>query len=157
MSLQFIRSLHYKRVPNYDGWWTQILNRSIEPKKSISIEQVPVATSSRVRLAIPFEQIPEETVTLVPTTNTTVYLNGTPIKLPEKPSSPDNCCMSVWDMYGEDMEEYALQKTEIRNRFKEAGVALPKELEKNSQNDAMEEMDPSMKAFLDMEKKLKNM
>ncbi|KAI9246977.1 hypothetical protein EDC94DRAFT_626584 [Helicostylum pulchrum] len=94
MSLQFIRSLHYKRVPNYDGWWTQILNRSIEPKKSISIEQVPVATSSRVRLAIPFEQIPEETVTLVPTTNTTVYLNGTPIKLPEKPSSPDNCCMS---------------------------------------------------------------
>lgn len=64
---------------------------------------------------------------------------------------------SVWDMYGEDMEEYATHKTEIRNRFKEAGVALPKELEKNSQNDAMEEMDPSMKAFLDMEKKLKNM
>lgn len=55
------------------------------------------------------------------------------------------------------MEEYATHKTEIRNRFKEAGVALPKELEKNSQNDAMEEMDPSMKAFLDMEKKLKNM
>ncbi|MBM6385647.1 MAG: hypothetical protein JSY10_16940 [Paenibacillus sp.] len=60
-------------------------------------------------------------------------------------------------MYGEDMEEYASQKTEIRNRFKEAGVTLPKELEKGNQNDAMEEMDPSMKAFLDMEKKLKNM
>lgn len=55
------------------------------------------------------------------------------------------------------MEEYASQKTEIRNRFKEAGVTLPKELEKGNQNDAMEEMDPSMKAFLDMEKKLKNM
>lgn len=92
MSLQFIRSLHYKRVPNYDGWWTLILNRSIEPKRSISIEQVPVVTN-RVPIAIPFEQIPEETITLVPTTTTTVYLNGTPIKLPEKPSSPDNCCM----------------------------------------------------------------
>lgn len=91
MSLQHIRSLHYKRVPNYDGWWTQILNRSLEPKKSITIEQVPIVT--RVPIAIPFETIPEETITLVPTTSTTVYLNDTPIQLPEKPSAPDNCCM----------------------------------------------------------------
>lgn len=60
-------------------------------------------------------------------------------------------------MYGEDMEEYASKKAEIRNRFKEAGITLPKELETGNKNDAMEEMDPSMKAFLDMEKKLKNM
>lgn len=60
-------------------------------------------------------------------------------------------------MYGEDMEDYAAEKAEIRDRFKKAGVALPKELETNNKNDAMEEMDPSMKAFLDMEKKLKNM
>jgi hypothetical protein len=58
-------------------------------------------------------------------------------------------------MYGEDMEEYATKKSEIRNQFKSQGVPLPKELETG--DDSMEEMDPSMKAFLDMEKKLKNM
>lgn len=88
MSLRFIRSLHYKRVPNYDGWWTQILNASIEPHATLKIEQVP----TRVPISIPFEQIQQEP-TLVPTIKTTVYLNKTPIELPQKPEAPDNCCM----------------------------------------------------------------
>lgn len=58
-------------------------------------------------------------------------------------------------MYAEDMEEYALKKQEIRDRFKLNGVPLPKELEKGGKDDVMDEMDPTMKAFLDMEKKLK--
>lgn len=59
-------------------------------------------------------------------------------------------------MYGEDMEEYAAKKSEIRNRFESQGVRLPKELEVGS-GDQPEEMDPSMKAFLDMEKRLHSM
>lgn len=87
MSLRFIRSIHYKREPNYDGWWTQILKTATAPVK-IQIEQVP----TRVPIAIPFiEEQPEPT--MVPTPKTTVYLNNTAIELPQKPDVPDNCCM----------------------------------------------------------------
>ncbi len=57
-------------------------------------------------------------------------------------------------MYAEDLEEYALKKQKIRDRFKSHNVPLPKELEKGGKDDVMDEMDPTMKAFLDMEKKL---
>ena len=60
-------------------------------------------------------------------------------------------------MYAEDMEEYASEKSNIREKFIQQNEPLPKELEKGNKDDALEEMDPSMKAFLDMEKKLKNM
>lgn len=59
-------------------------------------------------------------------------------------------------MYGEDMEEYAAKKSEIRNRFKSQGVPLPIELDPSA-NDQPDEMDPTMKAFLEMEKKLNAM
>lgn len=65
--------------------------------------------------------------------------------------------ISVWDMYAEDIEEYAMKKSEIRNRFTSKGVPLPKELELGNKDDVMEEMDPTMKAFLDLEKKMRNM
>ena len=50
--------------------------------------------------------------------------------------------------------EYNEKKREIRDQFKEAGEPLPPELQKR-QDDQAEEMDPTMKAFLEMEKKLK--
>lgn len=59
---------------------------------------------------------------------------------------------SVWDMYQEDMDEYAARKKEIKKQFVDAGEPLPKELD--SSKDVVEEMDPTMKAFLEMEKKL---
>lgn len=159
MSLRFIRSFHSKRVPNYNGYWNLILE---QPKKSLVIEQKPAIT--RTPVSIPFEPIVEEKpiITQVPHVKTIVYLNGEAIQLPEKPPPPENCCMSgcahcVWDMYAEDMEDYAMKKSDIRNRFIAQGVPLPKELEKGNKDDAMAEMDPTMKAFLDMEKKLKNM
>lgn len=41
------------------------------------------------------------------------------IKVPPKPSEPDNCCMSgcvncVWDMYRDEMEEWAEQSAKAR-------------------------------------------
>lgn len=56
-------------------------------------------------------------------------------------------------MYQEDMEEYNQAKNEIKDRFIEANEPLPQVLLKH---DPMEEMDPTMKAFLEMEKQLKN-
>lgn len=58
-------------------------------------------------------------------------------------------------MYQEDMEEYAARKKEIKKQFLDAGEPLPRELDPaNAVDDAVEEMDPTMKAFLEMEKKL---
>lgn len=87
MSLMLVRSLHYKRKPNYKGWWTQILKSTSVPG-SLKIEQVP----TRVPIAIPFEPVQPQP-TLVPTTKNVVYLNKEPIELPVKPEAPDNCCM----------------------------------------------------------------
>jgi len=56
-------------------------------------------------------------------------------------------------MYQEDMDEYAARKKEIKKQFVDAGEPLPKELDSSSK-DVVEEMDPTMKAFLEMEKKL---
>lgn len=41
------------------------------------------------------------------------------IRVPPKPTEPDNCCMSgcvncVWDMYRDEMEEWAEQSTKAR-------------------------------------------
>ncbi|OBZ85172.1 hypothetical protein A0J61_06772 [Choanephora cucurbitarum] len=153
MSRLFIRSLSYRRTPHYNGWWDLILNKASLPT-AMATERMP--------LSIPFEAIePTQTATTtaVASQSNVVYLKGKQIQLPQKPASPDNCCMSgcvhcVWDLYQEDMEEYNEKKREIRDQFKEAGEPLPPELQKR-QDDQAEEMDPTMKAFLEMEKKLK--
>ena len=91
MSLRFTRCLHYKRVPNYHGFWTEILHSAKPtPRKTLTVEQVPVV--KRIPIAIPFEPVIEE-ITTIPKVKTVVYLKGNPIQLPTKPESPDNCCM----------------------------------------------------------------
>ncbi|KAI7906458.1 oxidoreductase-like protein [Cokeromyces recurvatus] len=157
MSLTFIRTFHHKRIPNYDGYWTQILNRAINSSKNEE-------KTTREPISIPFtviESAPAPITSAVKRKPAFVYLKGKPIELPEKPNAPDNCCMSgcahcVWDIYQEDMDEYIQKKKGLRNKFIEAGETLPKELESTNNIDVMDEMDPTMKAFLEMERKLKN-
>jgi hypothetical protein len=59
-------------------------------------------------------------------------------------------------MYQEDMEEYSLKKKQLKEQFIEAGEPIPTELSSKT-IDVIEEMDPTMKAFLEMEKKMKAM
>ncbi|KAI8327898.1 hypothetical protein EDC96DRAFT_453079 [Choanephora cucurbitarum] len=87
MSRLFIRSLSYKRTPHYDGWWDLILNKASLPT---------VTATERMPLSIPFEAIEPiqtSTTSAVASQPTVVYLKGKPIQLPQKPASPDNCCM----------------------------------------------------------------
>lgn len=61
---------------------------------------------------------------------------------------------SVWDMYQEDIEDYAMRRKDIKKKFLDAGESLPRELDSSTTVDVVEEMDPTMKVFLEMEKKL---
>ncbi|KAI9092461.1 oxidoreductase-like protein [Phlyctochytrium arcticum] len=79
-----------------------------------------------------------------------------------KPEVPTACCMSgcvhcVWDLYQEDMEDYIDKRREIRDKrsklLERLGntsafdlMVVPEEVE------VADEMDPGMRAFLEMEK-----
>lgn len=50
------------------------------------------------------------------------------VMVPPKPEEPDNCCMSgcvncVWDLFRDEMEEWALANAEVEKRLKAAAVA----------------------------------
>ncbi|KAJ2392335.1 hypothetical protein GGI23_005241 [Coemansia sp. RSA 2559] len=78
--------------------------------------------------------------------------------MPPKPEPPSNedCCMSgcefcVWDLYDEDMREYQKYATEARQAFEAQGKPVPEQLHPENLRDSM---DPSMRAFLDMEREM---
>ncbi|KAI9308503.1 hypothetical protein BJ944DRAFT_99770 [Cunninghamella echinulata] len=64
------------------------------------------------------------------------------------------CVHCVYDIYQEDMEFYKDQMNSIRQRFKAAGKELPAVLKQKKDQKPEDEMDPTMRAFLEMEKKL---
>ncbi|KAJ2161925.1 hypothetical protein GGF46_001116 [Coemansia sp. RSA 552] len=79
--------------------------------------------------------------------------------LPPKPEPPgkEDCCMSgceycVWDLYDEDMREYQKHAVALREALEEQGEPVPAELRPANLRDAV---DPSMRAFLDMEREMK--
>ncbi|KAI9259679.1 oxidoreductase-like protein [Phascolomyces articulosus] len=151
------RSKH-TRASNYDGWWTLVLQQPDQEPNVAFTSKAPIAvptmdTTSQPSVSSKYESGPKEFVTL----------KGEKIQLPQKPVAPDDCCMSgcaycVWDIYQEDMEEYQAEKAELRQRFNDAGEQLPSSLaasKKSIQDQIQDEMDPTMKAFYAMEKKMK--
>ncbi|KAJ2772842.1 hypothetical protein IWQ57_001587 [Coemansia nantahalensis] len=78
--------------------------------------------------------------------------------LPPKPEPPsnDDCCLSgcefcVWDLYDEDMRAYQKQATEVRVALEAQGRPVPEQLRPEFLRDTV---DPSMRAFLDMEREM---
>ncbi|CAG8660037.1 6207_t:CDS:2 [Racocetra persica] len=80
--------------------------------------------------------------------------------IPLKPVFPDNCCMSgcahcVLDIYQDDLKEWKEKTTQIRERLLKEGKPLPPILMQfNNDNTEEDDIDPGMKAFLELEKKL---
>ncbi|CDS11151.1 hypothetical protein LRAMOSA03414 [Lichtheimia ramosa] len=158
-----VRCYTHSRVPNYDGWWTLILHRKQAPSLQ---HQETYPHEQRKPLAIPTQDLSSPALPTPPPAppKQHVTLKGKSIELPEKPPPPDTCCMSgcavcVWDLYEEDMQEYQAKKQEIRDMFEEAGEPLPASLKRSNKSvieEMEDEMDPTMKAFRAMERKLKS-
>ncbi|KAJ1964561.1 hypothetical protein GGI12_001337 [Dipsacomyces acuminosporus] len=88
----------------------------------------------------------------------TLDLDAMMKRLPPKPEPPDNddCCLSgcefcVWDLYDSDMREYQEQAKAIRQAFEARGKPVPEQLRPENIQDSV---DPTMRAFLDMERDL---
>ncbi|KAK7538602.1 oxidoreductase-like protein [Phyllosticta citribraziliensis] len=65
------------------------------------------------------------------------------VEIPPRPEEPDNCCMSgcvncVWDVYRDELEEWALASREAKRRMKEMKAAGEKDPEKERQVAAAE-------------------
>ncbi|KAJ2237831.1 hypothetical protein H4R99_000753 [Coemansia sp. RSA 1722] len=78
--------------------------------------------------------------------------------LPPKPEPPSDgdCCLSgcefcVWDLYDEDMREYQKQAGIIRQAFEDQGKEVPEQIRPENLRDLV---DPTMRAFLDMEREM---
>jgi hypothetical protein len=71
------------------------------------------------------------------------------IKVPPKPSEPDNCCMSgcvncVWDMYRDEMEEWAEQSAKAR-----AAIQAKRDVTQGSGSMVAEHSSPSHVVSMD--------
>ncbi|KAL0077775.1 oxidoreductase-like protein [Phycomyces blakesleeanus] len=177
----FRRRHYHQRVPNYDGWWTHIMNQPgaqerlapiaeqqvsrISPPESVAAvtgQQEAITSFSAAAAGGDATQSTVSATQERKPPKEVVLLKGEPIPLPDKPEAPENCCMSgcahcVWDMYQEDMEDFQAKREAIRQRFEEAGEPLPAMLgrsNKSAAREVEEAMDPTMRAFLEMERKM---
>ncbi|EEB07474.1 eukaryotic protein [Schizosaccharomyces japonicus yFS275] len=83
------------------------------------------------------------------------------VHVPPKPEEPLNCCQSgcpicVWDIYADDLREYQDARIRAKKAFIERKMAVPTELKDQQLNakDPLEQLPPSIHAFVDLEKRL---
>ncbi|KAI7864179.1 hypothetical protein BDF14DRAFT_1732566 [Spinellus fusiger] len=83
----FVRRYSSQRIPNYSGWWSLILQKSLVRPQEQIVQWIPPTTENpylHVNSTIGSKTVPRQTI----------LLKETLIELPQKPESPDNCCMS---------------------------------------------------------------
>lgn len=84
------------------------------------------------------------------------------LSLLSKPAAPgsEDCCMSgcavcVWDLYQDSFEEYKSQRSFLKAAKEELRSTSKTAINDEEDDDQAEEIDPSIKAFRDMERALK--
>ena len=77
------------------------------------------------------------------------------------------CAHCIYDIYEEDRQEYKAKLAKVLDEISKAGIPPPPNIKKGkggggastgnaqSANDEEDDMDPGMKAFLELERKLK--
>ncbi|KAF9362120.1 hypothetical protein BGX26_000008 [Mortierella sp. AD094] len=102
-----------------------------------------------------------------PRADSTLY-HGFSIPVKPTPPGSEDCCMSgcahcIYDIYEEDRQEYKLKLAKVLKEIEKAGFPPPPNIATGSAAgdkgdnsvDSDDDMDPSMKAFLELERKLK--
>ncbi|KAK3811188.1 MAG: oxidoreductase-like protein [Benniella sp.] len=104
-----------------------------------------------------------------PTAQSTPY-HGFLIPVKPTPPGAEDCCMSgcahcIYDIYEEDRQEYKQKLAKVLEEIEKAGLPPPPNVstgsdgsnsaDGNKSNEDDSDMDPSMKAFLELERKLK--
>ncbi|KAG0005440.1 hypothetical protein BGZ65_011127 [Modicella reniformis] len=106
-----------------------------------------------------------------PTTESTLY-HGFSIPVKATPPGAEDCCMSgcahcVYDIYEEDRQEYKRKLAKVLEEIEKAGLPPPPNVATSGSSssdgstggkgmdDDDSDMDPGMKAFLELERKLK--
>lgn len=83
------------------------------------------------------------------------------VRIPPRPSEPDNCCMSgcvncVWDLYRDEMEEWAAQSDEAKRRMEEKPKVGETKIVKDLWDEnAFQNVPVGIREFMKLEKKLK--
>ncbi|KAF9420305.1 hypothetical protein BGZ94_009162 [Podila epigama] len=196
IQLQIRQAAARARVPNYAGWWTEILNNPRPPQPlpdpTILLDPEHVfqgtpATTPKETLnnTLP-EPTPANTLPTresLPSAKTSTnekggnrpvndYIDYHGFKVPRKPTPPgaEDCCMSgcaycIYDIYEEDRQAYKESLAKVLEDIQKAGLPPPPSdivpnaggggsTAGNSNNDD-DDMDPGMKAFFELERKLK--
>jgi len=69
------------------------------------------------------------------------------------------CAVCVWDMYQEELDHYLKEKKKRKQQFQNQNQKQdrlePNEIEEDKDREDIVEMDPSIKAFMELEKKIK--
>ncbi|RUS29651.1 hypothetical protein BC938DRAFT_480412 [Jimgerdemannia flammicorona] len=154
--LNQLRGLHTERGPNYKGWWTLVLEQPLPsvpndfpPEKNPPPDKTPAADNQATTASKKLED--EHPAPQKPP-------GPDYVTLPIKPEPPDNCCMSVWDIYNESLQEYRAELVALRNRLAGERNPIPDALLQELGGDpggggVADGMDPGMRAFLELEKK----
>lgn len=90
------------------------------------------------------------------------------VRIPPKPTEPDNCCMSgcvncTWDIFREDLEEWraAMNEARAKQRLQDAAQGLSSSMDDDGGPPAgglwegYDDIPVGMKAFMETEKRLK--
>ncbi|KAF9337625.1 hypothetical protein BG006_003798 [Podila minutissima] len=137
------------RVPNYAGWWTSILNEHRPPQTmpdpSLMLEADHV-----------FQDAPAKIVTQGKGAN---MLSGAPPAntLP----TTHGCAHCIYDIYEDDRHEYKEALAKVLKNIQAAGLpppppdVVPASGAQGGDTKDDDDMDPGMKAFLELERKLK--
>ncbi|CAG8601770.1 1523_t:CDS:2, partial [Dentiscutata heterogama] len=145
---QFRHSQQNKNAHSkYDGYW------------NLQMQQ-PTPTPSSYLLSPSHEEHNTDIASTAVNTNSPEEIKSVMIDgelIPPKPVFPDNCCMSgcahcVLDIYQDDLKEWKEKTDRIRKRLLNEGEPLPPIL--NDSAKEADDIDPGIKAFLELEKKL---
>lgn len=149
------KASHYRR-PSYGGYYTSIMDKNV-PKQQEGNPLADAEPGDKKGGVIFYSRLAGYPENRPAPDKAKVYAG---VLVPALPEEPLNCCQSgcihcVWDIYREDIEDYQAKRDEARAALVKQGRTIPLELGgTEKQTDLISQLDPTLQAFIALEKKL---